>query len=80
MWLCEYPDTHILPDGLYVSAATDGTVTVTAEIERPSGESVAELTLRTEIYENFGDEYPIEQLESRCCAVDKSFLPDVVTR
>ena len=28
VWLCRFPDTHILPDGIYISANNDGTVTV----------------------------------------------------
>ncbi|MBQ1537823.1 MAG: DUF4982 domain-containing protein [Ruminococcus sp.] len=79
VWLCRYPDTHILPDGIYITAGTDGTVYITAETERPEGESVEGLSLKTEICKR-GGQGPAAYAESLCCAADRSALPDTVTR
>lgn len=77
VWLKEYPECHLTSDGIYISGNTDGTVTVTAEAERPAGFSVNDLALRCTVLDG-GRE--IASVTSPCCAADKSTLPDTVTR
>ncbi len=79
VWLCRYPDTHILPDGIYVSADTDGRVLVTSEIERPEGETVEGLTVKTQIW-NMDEVGKLFSGEMKCTAADKSTLPAVIVR
>ena len=43
VWLKQYNECHLVNDGIYISTE-DGAVTVTAEVERPEGVSVAELS------------------------------------
>lgn len=76
VWLKQYNECHIVNDGIYIS--TDGDkVTVTAEVERPEGVSVAELSIRRAIMD--GDTV-IAEKTSACCAFDKSRIPELVRR
>ena len=76
VWLCRFEDTHFLPDGIYISADTEGNVTVTAEAERPEAAPVAGLTLRTTVSYN-GKECAV--CTSDVCAADRSALsPEVI--
>lgn len=76
VWLKQYNDCHIVNDGIYIS--TDGDkVTVTAEVERPEGVSVAELSIRRAVMD--GDTV-IAEKTSACCAFDKSRIPESVRR
>ena len=78
VWLNRFEDTHILPDGVYISADTEGKVTVTAETERPSSESVSELTIKSRIFSDSGE--LLSQTESAVCAYDRSAMPETVLR
>jgi len=69
VWLKKYPDCHLVSDGIYISAHIDGTVTVTAETERPDGTHAAELSLRHTVMDG---ETALAQVDSLCCAADKS--------
>lgn len=86
VWLCEYSTAHILSDGVYVCADTDGTVRLTAEVERPDNMTVDRLSLKAVITEHseHGSEHGAKQgmAESfySCTAVDKSTLPAPVVR
>ncbi|MCR4780912.1 MAG: DUF4982 domain-containing protein [Ruminiclostridium sp.] len=75
VWLCRYPETHILPDGVYITA--DEGVTVTVEAERPAGVTVDGLTIHTAIYD--GDKL-LAQTESPCLAADSGELPAPAVR
>ena len=75
VWLCRYPGTHILPDGVYITA--DEGVTVTVEAERPAGVTVDGLTIHTAIYD--GDKL-LAQTESPCLAADSGELPAPAVR
>ncbi len=76
VWLKQYGECHLVNDGIYIS--TDGgTVTVTAETERPEGVSAAELSLRRAIMD--GDKVLAEKT-SPCCAFDRSRIPELVRR
>lgn len=77
VWLKNYPDCHLTADGVYISASTDGTVTVTAETERPHYIGSAELSLRHTVMD--GDTV-IAQAERSCCAFDKSRISAAVRR
>ena len=77
VWLCEYPNAHITADGVYISADTDGKVIVTTEVERPQGESVEGLSLKTVIYRQ-GEQ--VAETQSPCCAADRNALPAPLLR
>ena len=72
VWLCRYPDIHILPDGVYISA--DRKVTVTVETERPANVTVDGLTVRTSVMDG-GKELAVT--ESSLTAADSSLLAPV---
>ncbi len=77
VWLKKYPQTHLLSDGVYISADMDGNVTVSVEVERPEGESVADLKVRHSIYR---DGECLASVENACCAVDTRTIPEPVRR
>ncbi|MBR1763759.1 MAG: DUF4982 domain-containing protein [Ruminococcus sp.] len=77
--LVRYEEQHILSNGVYISAAVDGTVTVTTETERPAGETAADLSLRT-VITRFGGEGALCELTSACCAADRSVLPQELVK
>ena len=76
VWLKQYNECHLVNDGIYISTE-DGAVTVTAEVERPEGVSVAELSIRRTIMD--GDKVLAEKT-SPCCAFDKGRIPELVRR
>ncbi|MCI7767787.1 MAG: DUF4982 domain-containing protein [Oscillospiraceae bacterium] len=49
--LKKYPESHILSDGIYISADVSGSVTITAESARPKGAPVAGLEVRETIFD-----------------------------
>lgn len=77
VWLKQYPDCHLVSDGIYISADTDGTVTVSAETERPAGKPVAGLSVQHHIYK---DGVEISCVKNDCCAADISRIPEPVRR
>lgn len=77
VWLKEYDECHITNDGIYISADTDGNVTVTAEVERPANVPVSELEIRRTIMD--GDR-KIAEVTSACCAFDRSRISDTIRR
>lgn len=77
VWLREYDRCHITNDGVYISADTDGNVTVTAEIERPCEIPVGELSVRQTVFDG---ERRIAETVFPCCAFDASRIPDVIRR
>ena len=76
VWLKQYNECHLVNDGIYISTE-DGAVTVTAEVERLEGVSVAELSIRRTIMD--GDKVLAEKT-SPCCAFDKGRIPELVRR
>ncbi len=83
VWLCRYNETHILPDGIYVSTKDCGdakwwNVTVSVEVERPESETVDGYSLVI-LYGYKGDEL-YKQAELPLTAADKSELPAPVVR
>ena len=82
VWLCRYPETHILPDGIYVSAKCTELpwlweVTVSVETERAAGESVDGYSLR--ILTNESGELT-ERAVLPMTAADRDELPELVVR
>ncbi len=75
VWLCRYPRTHILSDGVYIRA--DDVITVSVETERPSDETVDKLSVRTVILD---EEKVAAQSERACTAADRSIFPEVILR
>ncbi len=76
VWLKQYDECHIVNDGIYVST-DNACVTITAEVERPSGVPVAELSIRRAVMD--GDKVLAEKT-SPCCAFDRSRIPELVRR
>ncbi len=77
VWLCRYPDIHILPDGVYISADTKGRVTVTTEAERPENADVNGLTVHSAVYD---DGRLLAETEYYLTAADKSLIPPHLRR
>ena len=77
VWLKKYPDCHLVSDGIYISADIDGTVTVTAETERPEGTPAAELIVKHSVMD--GDSV-LAGVQKGCCAFDKSCVPATILR
>lgn len=77
VWLKTYPDCHLMADGVYISASTDGTVRVTAETERPEGVPVSGLSIRHRVCDK---DTVLAQTERPCCAADLSCIPEPVRR
>ncbi len=77
VWLKRFEDIHFLPDGIYISADTDGRVTVTCEAERPAGTAVSDLTVKAVIKRKGRT---AAECERRVCAADRSALPPEITR
>ena len=76
--LVRFEPQHILPNGVYISADTEGNVTVTTETERPLGETAEALSLKT-VITRFGNDEPLCETASSCCAADRSVLPAEIT-
>lgn len=77
VWLRRYAQSHILSDGVYISATPDGTVTVTTETARPAGEEVCGYSLRTTIFDGTT---ALTQLDSACPAADDSVIYETLRR
>lgn len=77
VWFKEYPQAHIMSDGVYISAEIDGTLTVTTEVERPCDMVVSGLSVK-QLVKN-GEEI-IKEFESPCCAVDNIAVADVLIK
>jgi len=77
VWLKTYPDCHLTADGVYISAAVDGTIMVTAETERPVGVPVSELSIRHQVYDG---ETLLAQIKRPCTAADLSCISELVRR
>ena len=82
VWLCEYHAAHILPDGVYVCTDNDGTVRLTAEVERPENMAVDRLSLKAIIADRSEHGAKQDMAESfySCTAVDTCTLPAPVVR
>ncbi|MBR6872811.1 MAG: DUF4982 domain-containing protein [Ruminococcus sp.] len=81
VWLNRFENTHILPDGIYISADVDGTVTVTTEAERPGDTACAGLTVKAAVYRASDSERSdvLAGNTAKLCAADCSALvPEVV--
>ena len=77
VWLKTYPKSHLVADGVYISAEVDGKVIVTAEVARPEGVTVAGLSVRHRIFDG---EKEVAWVENACCAFDKSCMPKTVVQ
>ncbi len=82
VWLNRFAQTHFTPDGIYISADTEGNVTLTAEVERPESDTAEDLKIKALIYQQTGDDdYELlDEKEYACTAVDKCVLPEPVVR
>lgn len=80
VWLNRFEQAHILPDGVYVSADIDGTVTVTTEVELPEVERAGDYCLKTCIYKTGEIDHPDKVYTARCTAADRSTLSPVIVR
>lgn len=76
VWIKRYNECHLVSDGVYVST-DNNRVTITAEIERPEGVPVGELSVRRAITD--GDKVLAEKT-SPCCAFDRSRISELVRR
>ena len=76
VWLNRFENTHILPDGIYISADVDGTVTVTTEAERPGDTACAGLTVKAAVYRASDSERSdvLAGNTAKLCAADCSAL------
>lgn len=79
VWLNRFQQTHIVSDGVYISAHADGRVDVTTEVERPEAEQADGLKLKLSVYKADSDE-PVAQVVSDCTAADKSVIPAPVVK
>lgn len=77
VWLKSYPECHITADGIYINTDTDGTVTVTAEAERPESITASELSIRHIIMDG---EKELARTEHSCCAFDRKCIPECTLR
>lgn len=77
VWLKEYPESHLLSDGVYISADISGNVSVSVEAERPGGVTVDGLRVRCALFDG---ERELAALENPCAAADLSALPEPVRR
>lgn len=75
VWLREYPECHILSDGIYISADASGNAAVSVEAERPSNVTVDGLKVRCTIYDG---ENAVASAENPCTARDISAVPEPV--
>lgn len=85
VWLCRYPQTHILPDGIYVSTKCTEQwkwwdITVSVETERPEGETVDGYALRISTALRSSDPHFWQWAEVPMTAADKGELPELVVR
>lgn len=85
VWLKRYDPCHITNDGVYISAAADGTIQVTTEVERPAELPVSGLSVRNTIFDgsrkviscesqeaiSYGSRI-MASTENPCCACDQS--------
>ncbi len=75
VYLKKYPQTRIVPDGIYISADINGRLTVTTETERPENITSGELKLRHTV---MLDSEAVSALERSCCACDRSCVDENV--
>ncbi len=75
VWFCEYPQSHIASNGVYISAKSDGTLTVTTEVKRPAEKTVDSLSVRQRLLDG---EAVLWECENPCCAVDDIAIPEVM--
>ena len=75
VWFKEYPQTHIAPNGVYISAKADGRLTVTAEVKRPADRVVEGLSLRQRVVDG---KKVLWEREDSCCAVDNIAVCEVL--
>lgn len=82
VWLKISPECRLVSDGIYINAEPDGSVTVTAEVERPETVPVQGLSVRHIIMDGETEitRTEIARTEHACCAFDKSALPETVVR
>ncbi len=72
--------THILPDGVYVTAETNGNVKIFTEAARPETESTEGYSIKTELFRRDGKQLvKVAEIENGMCAADRSVLPDFLT-
>lgn len=77
VYLKSYPETRIVPDGIYISADMYGDMTITTEVERPEGTALNGISLRHTVLLN-GNE--VARIERPCRACDKSCVDRTVQR
>lgn len=77
VWLKEYVESHIVPDGIYITSDVSGKVSVTVEAERPDSATVDGLSVRCTLFDG---EKAVASMQNYCCAADKSALPKAVLR
>ena len=75
VWLKEYPDCHLVSDGIYISSDISGRVNISVEAVRPENMTVDGLMIRCSILD--GD-HEADVLEKRCCAADPESIPETV--
>lgn len=79
VWLERFEQEHIIPDGVYISADTDGSVLVTVEAARPESETASDLRVRASVCKK-GSDTVLASAENDACAVDTSAVHPAVRR
>lgn len=77
VWFKEYPETHLISDGIYISGDISGKLFVSAEAERPDSAAVEGLRVRCMVFD--GDN-KIAELENNCTAADRSTIAEAVRK
>ncbi|MBO6141328.1 MAG: DUF4982 domain-containing protein [Ruminococcus sp.] len=72
VYIKRFEQTHILSNGVYISADTDGNVLVTTETARPESESCEGLKIKAVISKDGAE---LASITSGCIAFDKTALP-----
>ena len=75
VYLKKYPQTRIVPDGIYITADVSGKLTVTTETERPEDVASGDMKLRHTVM--LGGE-AVATLERSCCACDRNCVDEYI--
>lgn len=75
VYLKKYPQTRIVPDGIYITADVSGKLTVTTETERLEDVASGDMKLRHTV---MLDGEAVAVLEKSCCACDRSCVDEYI--
>lgn len=75
VWLKEYQETHLVSDGIYISADISGNLRVSSEAARPNNVTVDGLRVRCKVFDGYNK---IAELENNCTAADRSAIAEPI--